>query len=71
MKNLNDLKYSDKVKNVENGEMLEAYIWIGEKYLAGESFMWFTTDFDRKDWEIVEQKENENGKNAFSHIRFS
>lgn len=56
MKSWDNLKHGDKVKNVENGEMFEVYIWRGEKYLASDSFMWFTTDFDCKDWEIVEQK---------------
>ena len=54
---MKNLEYSDKVNNVENGDIPEEYIWIGEKYLAGDIFMWPTTDFDRKDWEIVENKE--------------
>ena len=56
MKNWNNLKHGDKVKNVENGEMFEVYIWRGKKYLASDSFMWLATDFDCKDWEIIEQK---------------
>ena len=56
MKSWDALKHGDKVKNVENGDIPEEYIWIDEKCLASDSFMWLTTDFDCKDWEIVEQK---------------
>ena len=53
MKNWNNLKHGDKVRNIENGDTLEVYIWRGEKYLASEDYMWLVSEFDCKDWEVI------------------
>lgn len=53
MKNWNNLEHGDKVRNIYNGDILEGYIWRGEKYLASEDSMWLVSEFDCNDWEIV------------------
>ena len=53
MKNWNNIQHGDKVRNIENGDTLEVYIWRGEKYLASEDYMWLVSEFDCNDWEVI------------------
>ena len=48
MKSWDNLKHGDKVKNVENGEVFEVYIWRGEKYLARGEFKATADAYDNR-----------------------
>ena len=56
MTSWNDLKNGMKVKCLETGLVLDVMVWRGQKYLAGHFDMWPVTEFDPKDWEIVNKK---------------